>query len=432
MRVQGEGMRLRVSGRIFTPDGVVEGSVTIKDGVISRVSAGGLPEAADLAYHEDDHVVLPGLIDMHVHMRDFEQCDEEDFLSGTGAAAMGGYTVVVDMPNTKPPVNAPRTLAARESRARKRALVDYGLYYGVPNDERGLSDEVQKLALGIKVFMQREYYSTMRPAVLEALNFASKRDLPVIVHAENPAFYVDRGMGPAGTPEAESSAISDISGIADEMGFRLHVTHLSSAMGVRAMRRWRKKIHLTADTCPCYLLLTEKDVRRIGPVAKVHPPIKGGRDRDALVRALRGGSVDAVSSDHAPHLPDEKGNFRQGAPGFPGLETTLPLMLTLVKRGVLRLEDVVRACATAPAMILGLRGLGSIEEGKIGNLTVVDLARRWTVDPRAFVSKAKYTPFGGFEVTGAPVATIVRGRPVMENGRIVGRPGWGRNVIALR
>lgn len=423
-------MKLVVSGRMFTPDGVVEGYVKVENGIITRVGEGRI-SGSDVLEFSEGELILPGLIDMHVHMRDFDQAGKEDFTSGTSAAAAGGFTVVVDMPNTTPPVNRREVLVRRESVAREKAVVDYGLYYGIPRVEGELGREVLELAVGFKLFMQKDYYSESRSAVLRALSFAAENRALVVVHAENPELYTDRGMGPAGTPEAEASAISEISRLSEGIGLRTHITHLSSAKGVEELKRWKGRIGITSDTCPGYLLLTREDVERIGPVAKVHPPIKEPEDREALLRSLRQGLVDAVSSDHAPHLPEEKKEFRSASPGFPGLETTLPLMLSLVNRGILKLEDVVRMCAEAPAKILGLERWGSIEEGKMGSLTVMDVNRRWRIDARQFVSKAKYSPFDGFEVVGAPVATVVRGRLVMKNGKVIGDSGWGRNVRSI-
>ncbi|MEM2878856.1 MAG: dihydroorotase family protein [Candidatus Hadarchaeales archaeon] len=422
-------MKLSIVGKVFTPDGITDGGVVIEKGMITRV--GGNVSPSDAMKLRDEEIVLPGLIDMHVHMRDFEQSKKEDFLSGTMAAAMGGFTAVVDMPNTKPPVNSIPTLLKRDATAGSKALVDYGIYYGIPHSAADLGEKVRELATGFKLFMQKEFYSELRPEVLRTLKYAAENNKTVVVHAENPKFYADEGMGPAGTPDAEASAVAEISSIAERIGFRLHITHLSSYLGARELALWKKKIKITADTCPCYLLLTREDVERIGAVAKVHPPIKSREDREALLGALKAGQIDAVSSDHAPHLPEEKKDPRSASPGFPGLETTLPLMLTLVNRGVIELEDLVRACAEAPARILGLKMLGSIEEGKIGNLTVVDMSKRWRIDPKAFVSRGKYSPFEGFEVIGAPAATVVRGKIVMDHGTITGEQGWGRNVATF-
>jgi dihydroorotase (multifunctional complex type) len=424
-------VRLIVRGKIFTEGGITEGSVLIEEGRIARV-AKDVGREADvvLDYDRKGHLVLPGLVDLHVHMRDFEQSREEDFHTGTAAAAKGGFTVVVDMPNTMPPVNSLAILKDREREAKSKAIVDYGLYCGVPEREDHLVNEIRALAVGFKVFMHSDFYTERRSMTERTLEFASRLGMPVVVHAEDPRFFVDTEMGAAGTPEAETSAIRDIAGRASGYGFHLHVTHLSSSAGVDELLSWKGRIRATADTCPHYLLLSEEDVCLLGAVAKVHPSIKTRADARALLEGLKGGQIDAVSSDHAPHLPEEKMDPRGASSGFPGLETALPLLLTMVNRGLLEMGDIVRVCAFNPARVLGLGPIGSIEEGKIGNLTVVDLHCRAKIDSKSFVSKAKYSPFEGWEVEGLPVTTIVRGQPVMFDGEVVMREGWGKNVKA--
>ncbi len=422
-------MRSIVKGKLFTSKGILDGSILIEDGRITRV-ARDIQEQVDrvLDYRKKGHIVLPGLVDMHVHMRDFELSYKEDFYTGTGAAAMGGFTVVADMPNTKPKVNKLAVLRERERVAKSKALVDYGLYYGVPDREDDIVDGIEALAIGFKVFMQHEFYTDKRELTEKVLEFASWKKMLVVAHAENPKFFVKTQMGTAGTPEAEASAIKDITGLASSYGFQPHVTHLSSAAGAREFLKWKKQARITADTCPYYLLLSDDDARLQGAIAKVHPPLKSSADAEFLLKKLKDGGIDAISSDHAPHSLEEKANLESALPGFPGLETTLPILLTMVNKGLLGIEDIARACATNPSKNLGLNMIGAIEEGKIGNLTIVDLHRRAKIDPKTFVSKAKYSPFEGREVEGMAVATIVRGQPVMLDGEVVTQGGWGENV----
>jgi dihydroorotase len=276
--------------------------------------------------------------------------------------------------------------------------------------------------------MYSDFYTGKRELTEETLKFASRKKMLVVVHAEDPKFFVETWMGMVGTPEAEVAAIKDMAGLALSYGFPLHITHISSAVGVSEFLKWKRQTMVTADTCPHYLLLNEEDARLLGAVAKVHPPIKTKTDAKVLLRKLKDGGIDAVSSDHAPHSSEEKANLERAPAGFPGLETTLPLLLTMVNRGLLGIEDIVRACAVNPSKILGFNLIGTIEMGKMGNLTVVDLNRRAKIDPKSFMSKAKYSPFEGRDVEGMPVATIVRGQPVMLDGEIVAKKGWGKNV----
>ena len=423
-------MRLMVKGKLFTPRGVTRGSILIEDERIVRVAKyirGPADEVLDYS-GKKDCLILPGFIDIHVHMRDFELAHKEDFYTGTGAAAMGGFTIVMDMPNTKPEVKTPALLRERDRVAKSKALVDYGLYFGVPEDAAHLTEEVEALAMGFKVFMQHEFYTDKRELVETVLEHAGRKKMLVVAHAENPEFFIRTQMGTMGTPEAEASAIKDIATYASRYGFPLHVTHLSSAAGFGESLEWKKRIKITTDTCPHYLLLTQADAELQGSVAKVYPPLKSDVDAKTLLEGLRNGEIDALSSDHAPHSLEEKADPEKAPGGFPGLETTIPLLLTLVNKNLLTLEDLVRVCSTNPSEILGLNDIGSIEEGKLGDLTIVDLHQRGKIDPNLFMSKSKYSPFEGREVEGMAVGTIVRGKPVMLDGEIVTAKGWGMNV----
>lgn len=420
-------MRLMVKGKLFTPKGITRGSILIEEGKIAKIAKNiSEPVDAMLDYSEkESYLVLPGFIDIHVHMRDFELSYKEDFYTGTGAAAMGGFTIVADMPNTKPAVNTPTLLSERNRLAKRKALVDYGMYYGVPESAVHLTEQVRALAIGFKVFMQREFYTDKRRLVETVLEHAGKEKMLVVAHAENPKFFVGGQMG---TPAAEASAITDMATYASRYGFPLHVTHLSSTAGFEESMKWKNSIKLTTDTCPHYLILTQDDAKLLGSVAKVFPSLKSDVDTKILLERLRGGEIDALSSDHAPHSLREKADPEEAPGGFPGLETTIPLLLTLVNKNLLTLEDLVRVCSTNPSKILGLNGIGAIEEGKVGNLTIVDLHQRGKINPNLFMSKAKYSPFEGREVKGMTVGTIVRGEPIMLKGEIVATKGCGINV----
>jgi dihydroorotase len=408
-------LNLTVRGKLFTPQGVKQGCVRISGGWIEEVGRELPPEGEMLDFGGKGKVILPGLIDMHVHLRDFRLSYKEDFRTGTRAAARGGYTVVADMPNTLPRVNTLSVLRRREALGRRRAVVDFGLYFGVPERGEELRKEIGKRCLGIKVYLPEE---GGKETLGEALSFAARRKLLVVAHAEDPSLFRN-GKRP---PQAEAAGIRRMAEWSLREGFRLHITHLSSSAGLEELERWRGKLRLSADTCPHYLLLTSKHERN--PLARVFPPLRAPGDAAALLRGIREGRIEAITSDHAPHSPEEK-KKPDGPGGFPGLETELPLLLTLVKKRRLTLEEVVRSCSLNPALLLGLPA-GRIEEGLIGNLTVVDLERSFRIDPSEFESRAKYSPFEGMLVTGEAFCTIVRGRPVFLEGRVEG--GRGMNV----
>lgn len=421
-------MSLMVSGKFFTGQGILEGSVLIEEGRIVKI-AKAIQGRADevLDFNRKGYVVLPGLVDIHVHMRDFELSYKEDFQTGTSAAAMGGFTAIADMPNTRPKVNYLSILEERERVANNKSLVDYGLYLGVPDREEDLVDDVKSLAVGFKVFMLQDFYTERLRLAEKVFEFASRKKMLVVAHAESPKFFKKTAFGNSGTPEAEVQAIKDISSFSLKHAFKLHLTHLSSAAGAKESMKWKNQATMTTDTCPHYLFLTEEDTKQKGAIAKVDPSLKDKADAEFLLDRVKDGSIDAISSDHAPHSLEEKRGSNPPS-GFPGLESTLPLLLTLVNKGLLRIEDVVRTCATNPTKVLGLDRAGEIEEGKMANLTVVDLHRETKIEPKNFKSKAKYSPFEGMELKGMPIATIVRGQSIMLDGEIVGMPGWGKNV----
>jgi len=405
-------LELTVKGKIFTPTGMREGSVRISGGRIEEVGERISPSGEVLDFR--GKIILPGLIDMHVHLRDFRLSHKEDFRTGTRAAARGGYTVVVDMPNTLPKVNKISVLKKREELGKRKAVVDFGLYFGVPEKRSELGKEVRRRCLGIKVYLPED---GGKEILEETLRFAAKEGLLVISHAEDPAFFRN-GERPV---EAEVMGIRRMAELSLKHHFRLHITHLSSSAGLGELEKWREKTKVSADTCPHYLLLTHRE----NPLFRVFPPLRLEGDRTALLSALRKGRIEAITSDHAPHLLEEKED-PAGPGGFPGLETELPLLLTLVKKGKLGLREVVRACSEAPASLLKLPA-GRIERGYVGNLTVVDLKKSFKINPSEFESKAKYSPFEGRMVVGAPICTIVRGRPVFLDGEIMEGLG-GKNV----
>jgi dihydroorotase (multifunctional complex type) len=321
-----------------------------------------------------------------------------------------------------------KILKERDRVAKGKALVDYALYFGVPEREGELTEGFERLAVGFKIYMQEEFYSDKRDAVERVLEHASHKKALVVVHAEDPKFFRETSAGMVGTPKAEVSAIEDISRYNPNREFPLHITHLSSSAGLKEILKLKRVTSITSDTCPHYLLLTDDDVRTKGAFAKVDPHPKRTSDLTALLSGLRRGEIEALSSDHAPHTLEEKKDLEEAKSGFPGLETTLPLLLTMVDKKMFSLQDLVRVCAANPSKILGLSAIGEIERGKLGNLTIVDLQRRTKIDPKNFMSKAKYSPFEGREVKGVPVATIVRGQPVLLDGEVVARRGWGVNV----
>ncbi|MEM3631217.1 MAG: dihydroorotase family protein [Nitrososphaerota archaeon] len=429
-------MSLIIKGKIHTGEKIIKGSILIEDEKIAKVVVGEInqtvSEKVDFSAHENI-IILPGLIDIHAHLRDLDYSYKEDFISGTRAAAKGGYTIVADMPNTKPKTNNIKNLIDKNNLADSKALIDYAFYYGFPNNENDLGNEVTKLCSGIKIYSYEDYYFNKNNKIIEKVfSFAFEKSIPIIVHAENPIFFKGSGSNFFDRPvEAEISAVKDFLEISKKHGFHLHITHVSSAISVKIIEKHRFNgyTNVTIDTCPHYIFLDETSIRFLGSFAKVHPPLRKMSDCLYLLKSLKNGVIDIVSSDHAPHSFNEKMKPYEEAPaGFPGLETTVPLLLTLVNKNEVSLERFIELFSINPAKLLNIKKVGLIKEGYYGNITIVDMKHEEEIKAEYFESRAKYSPFNNWKIKGKPIATIVRGKTIMLNNEVFDFIGWGKNV----
>jgi len=389
--------------------------------------------------------VLPGVIDVHVHMRDPGATHKEDFRSGTAAAAAGGVTTVFDMPNNTPPTKDVEALRLKVIEAERKALVDYA-FYGLITV--GNADEILPLAragvIGFKCYMAETTGNVLPPTeeeMLAAFAVVAKARMRVSVHAEDDSI-VQKGIASlrkmrredalahyeSRPASAEQSAVRRAIALARKTGCALHIAHLSSAAGVREVRAAKRSLRrrsghdLTAETCPQYLLLDKSDYEAKGSMMKCNPSIKGKEDMVALWRAVSDGTIDVIATDHAPHTLEEKTRHRSifdEASGFPGLETSVPLMLNCVNQGRLSLTRYVQMASESPAKAWGIYPKkGRIAVGSEADFTIVDMRKEWTIDPQRFFSKAKFSPFEGRKVRGAPIYTVVRGKLVMDHGHV--------------
>lgn len=439
---------LRITNtHVVTPHGIVRGGVAVRNGAIVAIAADeSLPRARE-TIDGGGHHLIPGVIDGHVHFRDPGLTQKEDFVTGSRSAARGGVTTVLEMPNTQPAVETAEILSAKAAHLASRSLVDYGLI-GVITD-RNL-DRVRELcdagAVAYKIFMGPTTGDLPCPddgAILDVLRQVAETGRPLGVHAENHQIIAaatarlkkDGRTDPpahalARPAIAEAESIQRMVLFARETRARVHVFHMSAKEGVELVRRGKGDgVEVTAETCPHYLTLTAADMATIGPVTKINPPLRGPEDVEALWAGLADGTVGFVVTDHAPHTREEKTNpvIWDNASGASSVQFLLPLMLEQVARGRLTLAALVRCLAEAPARMYGLYPKkGAIVVGSDADLTLVDLDRRGTIRAADMESKVKLTPFDGVECRGWPVLTLVRGRTVMSDGKVVGAPGHGR------
>ncbi len=430
------------NGRVAISSSLRSVAVATKNGKIAWIGQDSNAPAADKVVNAAGLVVLPGVIDVHVHMRDPGATYKEDFLTGTEAAAAGGVTTIFDMPNNSPPTKDVPSLRAKIAEARSKALVDYALYGVLTGGNSGaIPSLVRAGVIGFKWYMAETTGNVASPP-----NDELSRDLAAIararsrlsVHAEDDEtlqrllarlrtegrndFLAHYDSRPG---VVEEVAIERATALARRSGCDLHIAHLSSAGGAKLVKNAklaRRKGSLTAETCPQYLLLDKDDYAEKGSMMKVNPAVKRPKDRLALWAAVRNGTVDMIASDHAPHALREKTQGKSvfdQASGFPGLETAVALMLTCVNRGLISLARYVQLSSEAPARAWRLYPRkGRIAVGADADFTIVDTNAEWRVDSSKFLSKAKYSPFDGFRARGAAVYTVVRGGVVMDHGQV--------------
>ncbi len=378
-------------------------------------------------------VVMPGLIDMHVHLRDPGQEYKEDINSGARAAAAGGFTTVAAMANTDPVGDDPSIISYIQDRARHAAarVCPIGaLTKGLEGKEMAELGRMKKA--GAVAFSDDGRPVVNSMIMRNALHYAAGLDTLVIVHEEDP--YLAAGgmmhegsassiLGLRGIPAAaEETMLARDLIILKLTGGRLHIAHVSTAGSVAMVRRAKADgLKVTAEVTPHHLLLTDRAIKNSGysTNTKVNPPLRSEHDRQALWEGLLDGTIDAIASDHAPHHPDDKDVEYDFAPcGIAGLESTLSLMLDELASGrvkKLTLPLLVEKMSAAPAGILGISG-GTLKAGGPADLTIVDLNRTITVNPSGWYSKSRNTPFSGRRLTGAPVYTILGGFIVMKEG----------------
>jgi len=432
-----------INTKILTDKGFVEAGVSIEADRIYKVAKLPNMPKASKTIDVKGKVTLPGLIDAHVHLRDLELSYKEDFFTGTCAAAAGGFTTVLDMPNTQPPTNTPKRLKEKIQRAKNQVMVNVGFYAAFPKQYDQFDEMVGNGALAFKVNLFRpvtELNVHQDATLLNAFKQVKRLNRLVAVHAEEGDVIqrmedVFRKSGKtslshylkAHSVEREVNAVRRVLKLAGQVGLHTHFCHISAASSVNHLKRFRSRI--TCEATPHHLFLTTNELRRLGGIALTAPPIRPSPNASKLWRAVNDGLIDIIASDHAPHASEEKQreNIWEVPPGIPGLETTLPLMLTQVNRGQMSWSRLIQLLAAKPAEIFHLTR-GFIQAGGFADLVIVDMDQEYEIDSSKFFSKAKYSPFDGWKVKGKPTKTFVNGQLVMDEGEIVAKKGTGRIV----
>jgi len=425
---------------------LIDCSMAIDDGKVFKIGRETNMPKSDARLDLKNLLVLPGLIDVHVHLRDEGKAYKEDFYSGTAAAAAGGMTTVFDMPNNNPVTMSVETLRNRIGVAERKILVNVGFYSEFPRDNSEI-EPIFRGAVGFKLYMAEQVGGLdihSDQAIADAFKVAGSLEILTATHAEdeqtlkrNEDKFKNIGRNDinaflkAHSEDVEVKAIERLLKLAKQTDMHLHFCHVSTEAGINTIIEAKKSgLPVTCEVTPHHLFLSTEDMRRVGTFAVTVPPLRDRRDVDGLWEAVKNGWVDVVGSDHAPHTLKEKEaeSVWDVKVGIPGLETTLPLLLTKVRRGRISIGDVVRLMSENPTEIFKLKNKGRLKEGNDADLTVVDLNREYKVDASRFHSKAKFSPFEGREVQGKPVKTFVAGQLVMDDDEIVAKPGSGRII----
>ncbi len=417
-------------GRVVDPTRNVDGiaDVYLEGGTIAAVGRDiGSPEEA-LVLEAAGKIVAPGLIDLHVHLREPGQEELETVASGAMAAAAGGFSAVCAMPNTDPVTDnqaAIGFIVSQAHRANKARVYPIG---AISLGQRGqqLAEFGELVGAGAVAVSDDGKPVVSSHLMRTALEYARTFGIPVADHCEDPTLsaggamhegIVSTRLGLKGIPAAaeEIMVARDIL-LAEHTGGHIHLCHMSTRGSVELIRRAKdKNIRVTAEACPHHFTLTHESCEGYDTNAKMNPPLREPEDREAIRQALRDGTIDTICTDHAPHHYDTKERAFDDAPnGIIGLETALGLAITeLVETGLVTIPQLIERMSTRPAKIFNLQG-GTLAPGSPADVLIADPKARWAVDPTTFFSKSRNTPFGGRQLTGRPEVTIVRGQVVFE------------------
>ncbi len=415
------GMLLTESGELGKKD------IYIENGKIAEI-AETISRDADQVVDAKGRLIAPGFIDLHVHLREPGGEHKETIATGTMAAARGGFTTVAAMPNTRPVPDTKEQLEWLNKRIEETAAVRVLPYASITVRELGeeLTNFAELKEAGAFAFTDDGVGVQSAGMMLEAMKTAAKLNMAIVAHCEDNTLInggcvhegsFSRKYGLKGIPSVcESVHIARDVLLAEAAGCHYHVCHISTEGSVRAVRDAKKAgIKVTAEVTPHHLLLTDEDIPGPDPNYKMNPPLRGEKDRQALIEGLLDGTIDFIATDHAPHTEEEKAKGMELAPfGIVGLETAFPLLYThFVEKGILTLKQLVDFLTVKPAETFGL-DLGRLEPGKEADLVVIDLEKSEKIDPENFLSKGKNTPFAGWDCKGWPVLTMVKGKIVWD------------------
>lgn len=416
------------NARIAFPDGSIsESDLGCERGIIARIDRAITTQAHE-SIDAAGMLLLPGVIDPQVHFREPGATHKEDLASGSRAAVRGGVTSFLDMPNTNPPTVDQTALNDKLARAQHSCVANYAFFIGATRDNLAALNSVDPVC-GIKIFMGASTGSLLVQDANDLERIFAHGDRLIAVHAESEARinerraqYADRS-DPAVHSEIRDSQCALVAtrlalDLSTKYRRRLHILHLSTREEVELLRQ-HKPPWVTAEVIPNHLLLNVQDYERLGTLVQMNPPIRQAEDNAALWDALHDGTIDFIATDHAPHTLEEKRQpYPQSPSGMPGVETSLPLMLTQMAAGHCTLAEIQKWMCYGPAKAYGIPNKGKIAEGWDADLTLVDIFEKRRVRDEEMFTKVKWSPYEGSMLTGWPAYTLVGGHVAFDRGRI--------------
>jgi dihydroorotase len=413
-------------GTLVTPHAVEPADVLIEDETVAAVGpALSAPPGARIV-DARERLVFPGLIDPHVHLREPGGEHKEDFTTGTRAALAGGFTTVLAMPNTRPPITSHETLAQALALAASKAVCDFGLFVGATADNAEEAAGLEN-AVGLKLYMGSSTGSLLVPDLAGQLAHFERYPGVIALHAEDEeAVSHFAAQGRRRPPVCAVLATARALALAEHLRRHVHICHVSTAQEIALIRDAKTRgVPITCEVTPHHLFLTAADEHRLGPLGRMNPPLRSPEDSASLWANLD--VVDCLATDHAPHTLAEK----RGPPppaGVPGLETALPLLLTAVSSS---LCEVARLMAAGPARTFNLARKGHVAPGYDADLTLVDPGVEWTIGEHPLLTKCGWSPFKGRQVRGCVERVVLRGQEVFAHGEVLAQPGYGHAIRCL-
>lgn len=409
------------------PTGPAAVDVLVSDGLIREIGASLSAPGAEIL-DAKGLTLIPGAIDPQVHFREPGMEWKEDLASGSRAAAAGGVTGFLEMPNTQPPTTTAALMAAKKELAARKCLVNYNFFIGATPEALPDLDETPNVC-GIKIFMGASTGSLLVDKQEDLERIFSRGRRLIAVHAEDEALIRENKArygaaarpedhGLIRSPEVALRATQRAVELCRKYHRRLHILHMTTQEEAEFLAGIKAGLPLSAEVCPQHFLLPAPDCyERLGTYAQMNPPLRERRHGEALWRALKAGVIDCIATDHAPHTREEKDKGFPHAPsGMPGVETSLPLMLDRVNQGLCTLPEVVRWMCENPARLYGLKGKGRIEPGYDADLVLVDMAREKVIEDGKLQTKVNWSPYAGWKVKGWPLMTFVNGHLVFAEG----------------